>query len=260
MHQVRLFFTALQFFTRLPIPAWVGFESAWLNQASRYFPLVGLVVATIAAGVYALASWLLPAPVAVLLSTSAGIYATGAFHEDGFADMCDGFGGGMTPERVLEIMKDSRIGAYGAIGIVCLLGLKCVTLAQLPSMSVIGALFVAHPVSRLLAASLIWRMDYARAEGKAKPLAQTMTSGEFAVACITALLAIVAVAASSALSSAALGASVLAGLATTVWLARMFSRRIGGYTGDCLGAVQQVSEVMIYLGVLACAGLGSLGH
>src|SRR5574343_914935 len=125
MHQLRLFFTALQFFTRLPIPSWVGFDAAWLNQAARYFPLVGVVVALIGAGVYGLAALLLPAPVATLLSTAATIYATGAFHEDGFADMCDGLGGGMRRQRVLEIMKDSRRGAYGASGIVCMVGLKC---------------------------------------------------------------------------------------------------------------------------------------
>lgn len=253
MHQLRLFFTALQFFTRLPIPAWVGFDAAWLNQAARYFPLVGLVVAALTATVYALAAWLLPAPVAVILSTAAGIYATGAFHEDGFADMCDGFGGGMSASRVLEIMKDSRIGAYGAIGIVCMLALKCTTLAYLPPLAAVGALLVAHPLSRLLACALIWRMDYARAEGKAKPLAQTMRSGEFAIAALTAMLAVGAVIASGMLGAPAIGAGALAALVATLWLARLFARRIRGYTGDCLGAVQQVSEVMIYLGVLACA-------
>ena len=148
MHQLRLFFTALQFFTRLPIPGWVGFDPAWLNQASRYFPAVGAVVAAITAGVYALAACVFPSPVAVLLSTAAGIYATGAFHEDGFADMCDGFGGGMTPQRVLEIMKDSRIGAYGAIGTICMLGLKCVTLASLPPLVTIATLALVGAVRR----------------------------------------------------------------------------------------------------------------
>ncbi|WP_426197620.1 adenosylcobinamide-GDP ribazoletransferase [Massilia sp. DWR3-1-1] len=258
MHQLRLFFTALQFFTRLPIPAWVGFDAAWLNQAARYFPLVGVVVAALTAAVYALAALVLPAPVAVLVSTAAGIYATGAFHEDGFADMCDGFGGGMTVERVLEIMKDSRIGAYGAIGTVCMLGTKCAALAFLPPTAAIGALFVAHPLSRLMATSLIWRMDYARAEGKAKPLAQTMHGGEFVIATVSTAVAVAAVIASGALGGWSIGAGALAALAATLWLARLFARRIGGYTGDCLGAVQQASEVMIYLGVLATFGRGAL--
>ncbi len=109
MQQLRLFFIALQFFTRLPIPRWVGFQPEWLQHASRYFPLVGCVVAAVAAGVYALAALVLPAPLAAVLSTAASIYVTGAFHEDGFADTCDGLGGGMTRERVLEIMKDSRV-------------------------------------------------------------------------------------------------------------------------------------------------------
>ena len=251
MHQLRLFFTALQFFTRLPIPRWVGFDPAWLNQASRYFPLVGVVVALITAATYALAAWLLPAPVAVILSTAAGIYATGAFHEDGFADMCDGFGGGMTPERVLEIMKDSRIGAYGAIGIICMLGLKLTTLAMLPPMATIGALLVAHPLSRLMATSLIWRLDYARAEGKAKPLAQKMSSTEFLIAAITAALPAFSAVALHWLPLTALLAGVLAAAIAAYWLSRKFIRRIGGYTGDCLGAVQQVSEVMFYLCALA---------
>jgi adenosylcobinamide-GDP ribazoletransferase len=251
MHQLRLFFTALQFFTRLPIPGWVGFDPAWLNQASRYFPLVGLVVALITGAAYALAVWFLPAPVAVVISTAAGIYATGAFHEDGFADVCDGFGGGMTPARVLEIMKDSRIGAYGAIGTLCMLGLKLVTLSMLPPLATIGALLIAHPLSRLMATSLIWRLDYARAEGKAKPLAQKMRGAEFLIAAVSAALPALAVVALHWLPANALLAGVAAAGIATLWLARKFVRRIGGYTGDCLGAVQQVSEVMFYLCALA---------
>ena len=251
LHQVRLFFTALQFFTRLPIPGWVGFDPAWLNQASRYFPLVGVVVAFITGATYALAAWFLPAPVAVILSTIAGIYATGAFHEDGFADMCDGFGGGVTPERVLEIMKDSRIGAYGAIGTICLLALKLATLSMLPPLAAIGALFIAHPLSRLMATSLIWRLDYARAEGKSKPLAQKMSGAEFSIASATAALPALAVVALHWITWSGLLAGVIAAAVATIWLARKFVRRIGGYTGDCLGAVQQVSEVMFYLCVLA---------
>jgi len=254
MHQLRLFFTALQSFTRLPIPGWIGFDAAWLNQASRYFPLVGVVVALIGAGVYALAALLLPAPVAALLSTAATIYATGAFHEDGFADMCDGFGGGMNRQRVLEIMKDSRIGAYGAIGTICMLSLKCTTLAMLNPAMAVGALLLAHPLSRLMATSLIWRMRYAREDGKAKPLAQSMRSGEFALASFTALLPTLLLGAGGWLAWPALGYSILAAALVTLWLAYKIQHRLGGYTGDCLGAVQQVSEVAIYLTLLAATG------
>ena len=250
IHQCRLFFIALQFFTRLPIPAWVGFDHAWLQNASRYFPLVGIVVGAIVAAVYAAAAWLWPAPVAVLLSTAAGIYLTGAFHEDGFADMCDGFGGGMTRERVMEIMKDSRIGTYGAIGMALLVGLKCTLLAAMPPLQVIIALLIAHPLSRLAAAALIWRLEYARAEGKAKPLAQEMSNKEFAIASACALAPVMIFGATGQLAWLALGACVLAALLVAVWLGAKCVRRIGGYTGDCLGAVQQLAEVAFYAGLL----------
>lgn len=257
MQQVRLFFIALQFFTRLPIPAWVGFEASWLQHASRYFPLVGAVVAAIAAGVYWAAALVLPAPVAAVLSTAASIYATGAFHEDGFADTCDGLGGGMTRERVLEIMKDSRVGAYGAIGIVCMLATKLTALALLPLPAAIAALFLAHPLSRLAATSLIWKLEYVRGEGKAKPLAHQMTNFEFAIAAAGALLPAAVLLLIGMASPAAVLAAGLATLLAAVWLGHKFLRRLGGYTGDCLGAVQQVAEALIYIAVLATLGHGA---
>jgi adenosylcobinamide-GDP ribazoletransferase len=257
MHQVRLFFIALQFFTRLPIPAWVGFEASWLQHASRYFPLVGVVVAALAAAVYAAAALVLPAPVAAVLSTAASIYITGAFHEDGFADTCDGLGGGMTKERALEIMKDSRVGAYGAIGIVCMLATKLSALALLPPHLAVAALAVAHPVSRLAATALIWKLDYVRGEGKAKPLAQQMTGTEFAIAALTCALPAACVLAAGWMTPAALAAAVLASAAAALWLGRLFVRRLGGYTGDCLGAVQQLAEALAYVAVLATLGHGA---
>jgi len=251
LQEVRLFCIALQFYTRIPIPRWVGFEPAWLQQATRYFPLVGFVVAVVTAAVYMLSIWLWPQAVAVLLSTACGIYLTGAFHEDGFADMCDGMGGGNTPERVLEIMKDSRIGAYGAIGIGLILALKCLLLSSLPAHEVVLALLIAHPLSRLASCCVIWRLDYARDEGKAKPLAQDMSDGEFLLAAASGCLPVVAIGLAGWLSWSSIAGCLLAVAATTAWLAWKFKRRIGGYTGDCLGAVQQAGEVACYLALLA---------
>lgn len=250
-HQARLFFIALQFFTRLPIPRWVGFEPAWLHHAARYFPLVGVVVGAAAALVYWCAAQLWPLPVAVLLSTAAAIYLTGAFHEDGFADMCDGFGGGLTRERVMEIMKDSRIGTYGTVGAGLLIALKCTLLAQMAPAQAVAALLVAHPLSRLAASSLIWKLQYARDEGKAKPMAQEMSDAEFAIASLCAALPLLAAGLLGYLSFTVLGAGIAAAALCAAWLGAKCVRRIGGYTGDCLGAVQQVSEVAIYLCVLA---------
>lgn len=232
VHQLRLFFIALQFFTRLPVPRWVGFQEEWLHQSSRYYPAVGLVVGVAAAAVYLLAAQLWPQPVAVLLSTVAGIRLTGAFHEDGFADTCDGMGGGMSPQRVLEIMTDSRIGTYGAVGIGLLLALKCTSLALLPPALVAPALLLAHPFSRLVSAALIWRMDYVKGEGKSKPLAHRMRTAEFLVASLGALLPAMLLGAAGWLSWQALACAMAAGALAGWWLARTFLRRIGGYTGD----------------------------
>jgi adenosylcobinamide-GDP ribazoletransferase len=254
IHQLRLFFIALQFFTRLPVPQWVGFRPEWLQQASRYFPAVGLVVGGVTALVWLLAARIWPQPVAVLLSVIAGIWLTGAFHEDGFADTCDGMGGGMTPQRVLEIMSDSRIGAYGAIGIGLLLALKCLSLALLPQAFVAPALLLAHPLSRLASSALIWRLDYVKAEGKAKPLAQQMSGAEFLVASACALPPALLLAGLGWIAWTALGAGIAATAFAAWWLARKFVHRIGGYTGDCLGAVQQLSELAFYLALLALAG------
>lgn len=258
MQQLRLFFIALQFFTRLPIPRWVGFEPEWLNHASRYYPLVGLVVGGIGAASYAIAAYYLPTTVAAVIATATTIYITGAFHEDGFADTCDGLGGGLTRERTLEIMTDSRVGAYGAIGIVCMLALKITALSSLPPLSAIGALLLAHPLSRLASSGLIWKMEYARSQGKAKPLAVRMSNAEFCIAALGALVPAAALVACGLLSVAALLVALAASTLAAIWMARLLVRRLGGYTGDCLGATQQLAEVAIYVGVLATLGHGAL--
>ncbi|MAF01552.1 adenosylcobinamide-GDP ribazoletransferase [Herbaspirillum sp.] len=251
LYQLRLFFTALQFFTRLPIPRWVGFQPHWLQHATRYFPLVGWIVAWACALVYLLAVQFWPQMVAVLLSTAAGIWLTGAFHEDGFADVCDGLGGAVSRERALEIMRDSRLGSYGVIGIVALLLAKLAVLQALLPLQVLAVLGMAHPLSRWLATCLIWRMEYVREEGKVKPLAQQMGQGEFLLATLFAVLPVIGVIALGMMSWQRIAAGALLAAVATLWLAARFRRRLGGYTGDCLGAVQQLSETAFYLGALA---------
>ena len=250
-HQLRLFFVALQFFTRLPIPGRVGFHPDWLQHATRYFPAVGVAVGALTAAAHAGAAQLWPPVVAALLSTALGILVTGAFHEDGFADVCDGFGGGATMERTLEIMKDSRIGAFGAIGIGLMLALKVALLASLPAWTAAAGLLAAHPLSRLMSATLIRFMAYARHEGRAKPLATRISGVEFGIAALTGLAPLALLAMTGALHwQNALAGLALAG-AGAAWMARLFMRRLGGYTGDCLGAAQQVAEALFYLGLLA---------
>ncbi|TAM05021.1 MAG: adenosylcobinamide-GDP ribazoletransferase [Paraburkholderia sp.] len=249
--ELRYFFTALGYFTRVPVPRWVGFEPAWLNAAARYFPLVGAVVGAFAALVYLAALRVFPPGVAVLLSMTATLVATGAFHEDGLADCCDAFGGGYTREDVLRIMHDSRIGAFGAIGVVVALALKWQVLAALPPMRAAMLMIAGHAASRACAISYLVSLDYVRAEGKAKPVAQRMSVAALLFACLFGLPWLFWPAWPD-------GHDWRAGIATLVVLAglrfalgRYFAKRIGGYTGDCLGFAQQVFELAIYLVGLA---------
>lgn len=244
--EAELFFNALRFFTRLPVPAWVGHSEDLLNHAARYFPLVGVVVGLIAAAAYQLAAWVLPATIAIVLSMALTLLATGAFHEDGFADACDGFGGGWDKAQVLAIMKDSRIGAYGAIGITLMLLAKFLALHELADESVAIALIVAHPMSRLASTALIYSMTYVRADAdsRAKPLAHRLTRAELLLAAAPGLAPMLLLAPLAALCAALLVA------ATTLAFGRYLARRIGGYTGDCLGAAQQLAELAAYLGIL----------
>ena len=244
IRELEYFFGAVRFFTRLPVPGWVGHSAEALNHSARYFTLVGLIVGLIGALVFALTSFFFPKTLAVLLAMAATILITGAFHEDGWADMVDGFGGGWTRERTLEIMKDSRIGSYGAIALVLLLLAKFMALVELDMLLIAPALIAGHALSRLCATSVLHFLDYARDEGKAKPLATRISLGELAVAAFFGLIALVLLPPLSVITG------VLLAAAATAWLTRKFHRRLGGYTGDCLGATQQLAEVAFYLGLL----------
>lgn len=257
VRELACFFAAVRFFTRLPVPAWVGHSAELLDAAPRYFPAVGLVVGGIGAAVFWLAALVWPQPVAVLLSMAATLYATGAFHEDGLSDMADGFGGGWTRERILEIMKDSRVGSYGVTALILALAGKATLLSLLPAAWVPAALVAGHAVSRFCSGALMALLDYVRGDGaaggngasKARPVAARMSPAALAVA---GLFAAVGLGLWCLLAPPLplLPALALA-LFATAWLVRLMRRNLGGYTGDCLGAVQQVSELAFYLGLLA---------
>lgn len=248
----RLLLLAVQFYTRLPVPAWVGYSEELLQKATVYFPLVGWLVGGVAAGVFAGANWLFHnEDVALLLSMVASILLTGAFHEDGFADVCDGFGGGWTPDKILAIMKDSRLGTYGATGLGLLLAGKFLALRGLPAAAVAPALLLAHPLSRATALTCLFSHRYARTseDSKAKPVAKKLRPGELAAGLVLGALPLFGYAAWLHRPAVLLLLLPLAVVKTA--LARYFQRWIGGYTGDCLGAIQQVAEVSCYLFLLA---------
>ncbi len=241
LDELRYFLTALGYFTRVPVPRWVGFERHYLNAAARYFPLVGLMVGAVAALVYLTALRVFPASIAVLLSMAATLLLTGAFHEDGLADCFDAFGGAYTRDDALRIMHDSRIGAFGAIALVVALALKWQTLAALPPMRAVWLMIAAHAASRTFAISYLLTLDYVRAEGKAKPVAQRMSYAAFALAAMCGLPWLFW----PDWKAGCVCVAVL--VVMRFFIGRYFVRRIGGYTGDCLGFAQQLFELAIYL-------------
>ena len=249
-YQLELFFTALGFFTRIPVPGWVQWSPERLNHAARYFPLVGWIVGAAGALVLWAAESVLPVSIAVVLSMATTIRLTGAFHEDGWADACDGLGGGWEKLQVLAIMKDSRIGSYGSVGLTLMLLGKALALIELanidPTLAAI-ALFAAHPLSRLASTSLIHFLDYVREDesAKSRPLARRLERHELAIALLCGTLPLLLLPALPVVCAVAL-------VTLVSWrAARVFVRRLGGYTGDCLGAAQQASELACYFGILA---------
>jgi adenosylcobinamide-GDP ribazoletransferase len=176
-------------------------------------------------------------------------------HEDGLADTCDGIGAGGAPERILKIMRDSHTGVFGLLGVGLTLALKCAALSALPPSQACAALLLAHPLSRLACFPLIRKLEYLRAEGKAKALAQQITAAECWIGVATVLPLLLLAALGGWLPWSGLLIGILLMLLSAWWLARLFVKRIGGYTGDCLGAVQQCAELMLYLGLAAALRL-----
>ena len=260
MQALRHYLLAVQFFTRIPVTGrlatWVGYSPAMLRASSAHFPGVGWLVAAMAVGSYA-ALWLGLggagfAPLAAAVGcTIATVLVTGGFHEDGLADVADGLGGAYQPERALEIMKDSRIGAFGAMALVLALLAKLSLLALLGAHSLpvaLAALVGAHVLSRfwplLIVRSLPHVGDTARS--KSKPLADQISGPALVAALLWCFPPLVLV--GYAQSALFLVAPIALSALCAAWMARWFARRLQGFTGDCLGATQQVSEIGFYLG------------
>jgi adenosylcobinamide-GDP ribazoletransferase len=256
-HELRLLLLALQFLTRVPVPGWVGYRPEWLQACARHFPAVGLLVGGVCTAVWWAAAAVWPPPVALLLSMAAGVWLTGGFHEDGLADCCDGLGGAVSRERALAIMKDSRLGSYGALGLLMVLALKAAALFGLMrhglTVAALPALLLGHTASRTGAVLLLWRLPYAGdvEHAKAKPMATQLSAGGALVALAWTLALAVVLVATLPQAARPVLAGLLACAASGVVCARWFLRRLGGFTGDTLGAAQQFGELALYLSWLA---------
>jgi adenosylcobinamide-GDP ribazoletransferase len=263
--QWHLMLLAISFFTRIPVRLNVDVTASMLNQASRYFAVVGILIGGCSALAFYLTASVLPIELALLISMFCSVLLTGAFHEDGWADVWDGFGGGWTVENKLNIMKDSRLGTYGAAALFFILMLKYQTLLALVNttivddgvindalplevMSMLSILLLGHCLSRVLATSLIADMPYVSedATSKVKPLAQELSSNSYLILLATGAVMIVFT------MSFSIAWKLVAIFLITRWcLKRWFTQQLSGYTGDCLGAAQQLSEVVIYLSLLS---------
>jgi adenosylcobinamide-GDP ribazoletransferase len=243
MPHPKLFLVALSFYTRLPMPP--SLDHRRLPEAILYLPLVGWLVGGISAFSFYLAQWLWPENTAIILALIVGILITGALHEDGFADVCDGFGGGWSKQRILEIMKDSHIGVYGALGLLLLMLLKFTALNSLSVSLLPASLLAGHSLSRLSPLLLMHSLNYARDEhSKATAAIYRPNRQQLAIAGSIALLPLLLLPPLYLLT-------IIPVLLSTALLGSYFYRHIGGYTGDCLGASQQVAEVIFYLSMSA---------
>lgn len=260
--EIRIFFTAMMFLTRLPVPKFTDHSPEYLEKSARYFPLIGWMVAGISGLTFLVFNKYVSEDIAILASIIAGILTTGAFHEDGFADVCDAFGGGWTKEKILAIMKDSRLGTYGVTGLISILAGKFLLLKELPKFTpdftapsinvfynyrhFLLILVAAHAVSRLMGVLTISLFDYVTDPdgSKSKPVTARKPS------VITILIAVVFALLPFAFLSWHFALAIVPVMIVAYRLAFYFKKWIGGYTGDCLGAIQQVSELSFYLFVL----------
>lgn len=240
---------ALIFFTRLPFWRIFKVPNEYFKQVINYWAVAGWLTASIMAGVLWLSAHILPYQVAVLLALLSRVLITGALHEDGLADFFDGFGGGATRERILEIMKDSHIGTYGVISLIFYFLLILLLLSSLPLTLACFAILAGDPCSKFVASLITLRLPYARNEetSKSKTVYKTMSAVPFLVSAIFGLLPLFA------FLPFRYWISILFPIFVFFVLTWLMKRKIQGYTGDCCGATFLMSELSFYLAIVIFA-------
>jgi len=244
---------ALQFLTRLPAPATARLTPdqvrIGLAHAVGWFPLAGMLVGIVTASVVLLADQLWPRPVAVLLGLIVEARLTGAFHEDAVADFCDGFGGGHNAETTLLILRDSRIGSYGALGLLLAVGLRAALMLALPAPLLWIVIVAAATFGRLLVVAAMALIPPIPARvGLSRDIAATVGPRRLLFAALLATPALLALALQAPLVPIA--ALVAAG-PFLLWFRRLLLTRIGGSTGDCLGFSAYAGQLLLLLAATA---------
>ncbi len=254
--EAQAFFSAIQFLTRLPTPAWTGWEVGRLDRATPYFALVGGIVGALCGAVFYIASALFTPAIAAILALGTGIVLTGALHEDGLADCADGLGA-RDPVRALAIMKDSHIGAFGVVALIVILALKAAALTAMPPLLGAAALIGAHGLSRAWLYPTLKALPYVRdpAEAKVTPISRDIVTGEwvrtiaFAILSVTPMIAVAFAINPLRLIGCALAIACTA--ITVVVVFNVMKKRLGGWTGDTIGAQQQLAETAFLVGASA---------
>ena len=229
----------------------------WLTRSTLYLPLVGAIVGGINVGVWWFCCRYWPSNISVGLMMVASLVVTGACHERALAAVCDGLGGGTTPERSLAIMGDSRIGSFGATGVMSVLFLKWGILVSLPAAAIPVSVMGSHVMSRWCSIGLVWRLRYVGSVGEPRKSALAQLSGLgwtlsgiMSIAALAAVVLICEVLSHRSTWRALLVAMFIPVVVTYV-AAIYFRQHLGGYTGKCIGALQQVAELSFLLAVLA---------
>lgn len=238
--ELNILLSAFLYFSRIQFPFKVEYRKENQAYILTWFPLVGIVVGGIGALVYWSATSFLPHLIAILLALAAMILSTGALHEDGWADVCDAFGGGYSKAQRLEIMKDSRLGTYATIGLIFLFALKISLLYKLSHSSIPIVIIATHALSRfpLLLVSKFWHNARATAESKSRHAVSALSWQRIFVAFIIGIFPLLF------LFLKVLIVVPIVIFATLI-TAKYFEKRIGGYTGDCLGMMQQLNEILL---------------
>ncbi len=233
---------AVALLTRIPLPQPAGVDSDRMARAQRAFPLVGamvgLAVGLVDRGLLAIG---IPELAAAALTLGAAAALTGALHEDGLADVGDGFGGGRDREKKLAIMRDSRIGTYGVLVLLVGFVAKCSALASLPSVEVIPALIVAHTLARGAIPVVTANMPFARNDGLGRSAGRPDTATAVIAVVIAVVIALLCLPFGAALLAVIVAAAAAAAMALLAW------RQIGGVTGDVFGAIEQTAETAVLL-------------
>lgn len=246
---------AFMFYSRIPVGMDMTNADELLNRATRYFPFVGYIVGLQSFLSYYAAHLVLPNELAAIIALLIGIFTTGAFHEDGLADFFDGFGGGWTQEKILDIMKDSRVGTYGMVATIAQLALKFFalnTLTQLLNghLIILLLIFIAyHALARTTAIQVSFILPYVREDekSKAKPIAKAFHTNDAIIATLFGLIPFALLCYYSPL----LAIVVLPLVIIIRYFQSYLKKWIGGYTGDCLGAIEQIAEVIILISLVA---------